>query len=182
MAIILGSEYSTNTLLRAVGFSDAEFIFHARQEASRNEFLSPVTGNVENQKEWLREYGVRHEAGLEYYFIIEDKNIHPWGMIRVYNIERNDGTFTIGSWLILPGAPKLMAQESTAICYEFAFHRLNLEKCRFDVMQGNRKVIRFHRCYATEVSSDRDFIHFEFTREQFEKSIFPQFLGKLTGE
>lgn len=162
--------------LRPVELSDVEFIFQARREGSRNQFLSPVNGTVEDQRDWLKGYLRRFEAGEEYYFIIEDYRATPWGMIRLYHIDRGRRSFTIGSWLLMPGAPLMAAQESVAQGYEYGFRQLDLDICRFEVMLENRKVIRFHRCYAKEIARDDKFIYFEFTRDMFEKSIFQQFL------
>lgn len=174
--MIYGDFKGCSTRLRPVTMDDAEFIFNARTLENRNQYLSPIDGTVDNQREWLKKYFLRHADRLEYYWVIEDTNHNSHGLIRIYDINWSDRSFLIGSWLILPGAPLLMAQESTALCYEYAFHELQLETCRFDVMRNNRKVIRFHRCYAREVSSDEEFLHFEFSRKEFENSFFTQFL------
>ncbi len=169
-------EWKAEIRLRLVELSDAEFIFNARQAVSRNQFLSPVNGTEEDQRNWLKEYFRRFEAGTEYYFIIEDRQTTPWGMLRLYHIDNQAKSYVIGSWLLLPGAPRLAAQESMALGYEYGFHKLGLDLCHFEVMLENRKVLRFHHCYAKEVSRDAKFVYFEFTRDMFEKSIFLQFL------
>ena len=176
MSLNVHTEWNSEIRLRLVELSDAEFIFKARQEASRNQFLSPVNGTVEDQRNWLKEYRKRHEAGEEYYFIIEDRQAISWGMLRLYHIDELKKTYTIGSWLLIPGAPRMAAQESMALGYDYGFRKLGLDICNFEVMLENRKVLRFHHCYAKEISRDDKFAYFEFTRDMFEVSIFQQFL------
>jgi len=165
------------TQLRPVTLSDAEFILKSRLDNSRSQYLSKIDNDLDAQRAWICSYLKRFAQELEYYFVIEDKSSHPWGLIRLYDIDRGQAqSFVIGSWLILPGAPLLTAQESMALGFEFAFHVLNLKISFFEVMAKNKKVIRFHQCYAEETARDSDFVHFKFTKENFEKSLFQSFL------
>ena len=45
-----------NINLRTVEIEDAEFIFSMRQNQNKTKYLSKVTGTVESQKEWIKNY------------------------------------------------------------------------------------------------------------------------------
>lgn len=70
-----------NINLRTVEIEDAEFIFKMRQNQDKTKYLSKVTGTVESQKEWIKNYKQREE----FYFVIESKNEEKLGLVRMYD-------------------------------------------------------------------------------------------------
>ena len=155
-----------NINLRTVEIEDAEFIYNMRQNQNKNKYLSKVTGTVESQKEWIKNYKQREENKKEFYFVIESKDKEKLGLVRMYDFQ--DDSFCWGSWLIKEDAPKTAAIESALQIYEFGFYNLGFEKSHFDVRKGNDKVISFHQRFGAKIV-DEDELDYFFN---FEKSDY----------
>ena len=155
-----------NLNLRTVAIEDAEFIYNMRQNQNKTKYLSRVTGTVESQKEWIKNYKQREEEKKEFYFLIESKDEEKLGLVRMYDFQ--DESFCWGSWLIKEDAPKTTAIESALQIYEFGFYNLRFEKSHFDVRKGNDKVIAFHQRFGAKIV-DEDELDYFFN---FEKSDY----------
>ena len=155
-----------NINLRTVEIEDAEFIFSMRQNQNKTKYLSKVTGTVESQKEWIKNYKQREENKKEFYFVIESKDKEKLGLVRMYDFQ--DDSFCWGSWLIKEDAPKTTAIESALQIYEFGFYNLRFEKSHFDVRKGNDKVIAFHKRFGAKIINEDELDYFF----NFEKSDF----------
>ncbi len=155
-----------NINLRTVQVTDAEFIYNLRQNQDKTKYLSKVTGTVESQKEWIKEYKQREDAQKEFYFVIESKDKQKLGLVRMYDFK--DNSFCWGSWLIKEDAPKTTAIESALQIYEFGFYDLKFQKSHFDVRKGNDKVIAFHQRFGAKIV-DEDELDYFFN---FEKSYY----------
>ncbi len=155
-----------NINLRTVEIEDAEFIYNMRQNQNKTKYLSKVTGTVESQKEWIKNYKQREDEQKEFYFLIESKNSEKLGLVRMYDFK--DESFCWGSWLIKEDAPKTTAIESALQIYEFGFYSLGFEKSHFDVRKGNDKVISFHQRFGAKIV-DEDALDYFFN---FEKSDY----------
>ena len=155
-----------NLNLRTVAIEDAEFIYNMRQNQNKTKYLSKVTGTVESQKEWIKNYKQREDEQKEFYFLIESKDEEKLGLVRMYDFQ--DESFCWGSWLIKEDAPKTTAIESALQIYEFGFYSLGFEKSHFDVRKGNDKVIAFHQRFGAKIV-DEDELDYFFN---FEKSDY----------
>ena len=155
-----------NLNLRTVAIEDAEFIYNMRQNQNKTKYLSRVTGTVESQKEWIKNYKQREEEKKEFYFVIESKDERKLGLVRMYDFQ--DNSFCWGSWLIKEDAPKTTAIESALQIYEFGFYSLGFEKSHFDVRKENDKVIAFHQRFGAKIV-DEDELDYFFN---FEKSDY----------
>ncbi len=155
-----------NINLRTVEIEDADFIYTMRQNRKKTKYLSKVTGTVDSQKEWIKNYKQREDEEKEFYFIIESKNKDKLGLVRIYDL-KND-SFCWGSWLIKEDAPKTTAIESALQIYEFGFYKLGFEKSHFDVRKGNDKVIAFHQRFGAKIVSEDELDYFF----NFEKSDY----------
>ena len=159
--------FGKNINMRTVQVEDAGFIFIMRQNESKTKYLSKVTGTVEFQKEWIKNYKSREEDKEEFYFIIESKSKEKLGLVRMYDF-KND-SFCWGSWLIKEDAPKSTAIESALQIYEFAFYKLNFNKSHFEVQKGNDKVIAFHQRFGAKIIDENDKeVFFDFQKEDYE--------------
>ena len=115
--------YGKNINMKTVTQEDAEFIYSMRQNQDKTKYLSKVTGTVESQKEWIKNYKQREEEQKEFYFVIESKSEEILGLVRMYDFQ--DDSFCWGSWLINEDAPKTTAIESALQIYEFGFYKFN---------------------------------------------------------
>ena len=158
--------YGKNINMRTVTTEDAEFIYNMRQNQNKTKYLSKVTGTVESQKEWIKNYKQREEEKKEFYFVIESKDEEKLGLVRMYDFQ--DESFCWGSWLIKEDAPKTTAIESALQIYEFGFYSLGFEKSHFDVRKENDKVIAFHQRFGAKII-DEDELNYFFN---FEKSDY----------
>ena len=158
--------YGKNINMRTVTTEDAEFIYNMRQNQNKTKYLSKVTGTIESQKEWIKNYKQREEEKKEFYFLIESKDKEKLGLVRMYDFQ--DNSFCWGSWLIKEDAPKTTAIESALQIYEFGFYNLRFEKSHFDVRKGNDKVIAFHQRFGAKII-DEDELDYFFN---FEKSDY----------
>ena len=158
--------YGKNINMRTVTTEDAEFIYNMRQNQNKTKYLSRVTGTVESQKEWIKNYKQREEEKKEFYFVIESKDKRKLGLVRMYDFQ--DNSFCWGSWLIKEDAPKSTAIESALQIYEFGFYSLGFEKSHFDVRKENDKVIAFHQRFGAKIV-DEDELDYFFN---FEKSDY----------
>lgn len=158
--------YGKNINMRTVTIKDAEFIYNMRQNQNKTKYLSKVSGNVESQKEWIKNYKKREKTKKEFYFVIESKDEEKLGLVRMYDF-RND-SFCWGSWLIKENAPKTTAIESALQIYEFGFYGLEFEKSHFDVRKGNDKVIAFHKRFGAKIVDENELDYFF----KFEKSDY----------
>ncbi|MGE4420629.1 MAG: GNAT family N-acetyltransferase [Sulfurimonas sp.] len=153
--------------MRTVTTEDAEFIFEMRKNQDKTKYLSKVSGTVEFQKEWIKNYKQREEDKKEFYFVIESKNEEKLGLVRMYDFQSE--SFCWGSWLIKEDAPKTTAIESALQIYEFGFYKLGFEKSHFDVRKGNDKVIAFHQRFgAKTVDEDELDYFFNFEKSDYE--------------
>ena len=158
--------YGKNINMRTVTTEDAEFIYNMRQNQNKTKYLSRVTGTVESQKEWIKNYKQREEEKKEFYFVIESKDKRKLGLVRMYDFQ--DNSFCWGSWLIKEDAPKTTAIESALQIYEFGFYSLGFEKSHFDVRKENDKVIAFHQRFGAKIVNE-DVLDYFFN---FEKSDY----------
>mgnify|MGYP003510103375 CR=1 FL=1 len=128
-----------NTYLRLVNVDDAEFILSLRQNQNLNQFLSAVSPDIQMQRDWIISYKLREEQGLDYYFIVMDKRFEDVGMVRVYDINYENKSFTWGSWVLSENRPKYTALDSMILSYDFAFNELGLDLCQFKVHTANKR-------------------------------------------
>lgn len=160
---------SKSIRLRFVEEADADFILGLRLDSRYNTFLSAVTADVEAQREWIKKYKADESKGEQYYFIIERLDGTPCGTVRVYDIR--DDSFCWGSWILNESKTRYAALESAFLVYEFGFNKLGVKRSHFEVMKGNKGVIKFHaRMGAVKVDEDEINDYFEITEEAVEKA------------
>ena len=154
--------------LRLAQPSDANYIHALRLDPKFNRHLSPVTGTVKDQEDWLRRYKEREAAGSEYYYVIvRMADAQPCGLVRLYDIQSDQ--FTWGSWILDHNKPPKAALESALLVYVQGFERLGMAKSVFDVRKGNDRTLAFHtRFGAVETGRDEQDIFFEYSRAQFQ--------------
>jgi RimJ/RimL family protein N-acetyltransferase len=153
--------------LRLVNLEDAEFILNLRTK--KGEFLSKTDIDVGKQIEWLKEYKKRELKNLEYYFIIEGKDLEKMGVVRVYDL--HEKSFCWGSWIIKNNSPIYAAIESALLVYEFSFYELGYKKSHFDVRKSNKKVVNFHKRFGAKiVKEDNSNFYFEYEEVEHQKS------------
>lgn len=169
--------YGKNINMRTVTIEDAEFIYTMRQNQDKTKYLSKVTGTVDSQEEWIKNYKQREQNTKEFYFVIESKDEEKLGLVRMYDFK--DNSFCWGSWLIKEDAPKTTAIESALQIYEFGFYNLKFQKSHFDVRKGNDKVIAFHQRFGAKIVDEDEldyFFNFEKSDYEITKEKYKRYL------
>ena len=115
---VVGREVS----LRLAEESDAAAIFRLRADPRLNRHLSPIGGDVESQREWLRDYKRREKKGEEFYYMIVVAG-DDCGAVRLYDFSGD--SFTWGS-LILDVKNPALALESIALAYRIGFEEFGI--------------------------------------------------------
>jgi hypothetical protein len=136
---------------RLVEESDAPFIISLRTHPLMGKYLSATDASLENQVAWIRGYKQREQQGKEYYFIFTGEREEQLGVMRLYDINGTEATY--GSWLIKPGCDEFVAIKTDLFIMEFA-KELGIETTLFDVRKENKKVIRFHKIFSTQIKED----------------------------
>lgn len=150
--------------MRLVEEADAEFILSLRLDKRYNKFLSFVSTDLQSQRDWIRNYKNDEAVGAQFYFIIERQDGVPCGTVRVYDLKKE--SFCWGSWILNEDRTRYAALESAFLIYSFGFGGLGYNKCHFDVMKGNDKVISFHeKMGAVKTREDQHSLYFEITKE-----------------
>jgi hypothetical protein len=134
--------FGKNIYFRYAEVSDAEFIYQLRTDKQLSQYIHSITANIQSQVVWLENYKKREKECKEHYFIICSLTNEPWGVIRIYDLQKN--SFSWGSWIIRKGAPMCVSIESTLMVYEYGFYHLNFENCHFNAMKKNTPVVKFH--------------------------------------
>jgi len=146
--------------IRLVTENDAEFILKLRTDDRYNKYLSLVSGNIEKQKQWIREYKRDEEEGRQFYFIIERLDGTRCGTVRVYDLRID--SFSWGSWILNSDKTRSSALESAKLVYQFGFNQLGYKKSHFEVIRGNEAVAKFHkRMGAKKVDENSESDYFE---------------------
>lgn len=131
--------------MRLVEESDAGFILKLRTDERLKLFISWTSTQVEDQLNWIREYKNREDKKLEYYFLFEDVDNKPWGVIRLYGFSGN--SFTIGSWVCFPGNSEHIAVKAWLLGVQFGFDFLNFDTCLIDVRKKNLYVLYYLKLF-----------------------------------
>ena len=171
MALILPEDFLLERYgihVRFVDESDAEFIVGLRTDAQRGQFISKTGGNVEKQREWIRDYKKRERQGTDYYFMFETRAGERLGVSRIYEIKKE--TFQTGSWVFKKDAPFGAAMLGDIICHEIAFELfpdgVNLHDIKKANLPVNKYADNFNPTFIFETELTRYYIN---TRENYLK-------------
>jgi len=169
MLVQIGDIRVAHIRFRLVEEGDAEFIYSLRSHPIKSRYLSPVSGDVDEQRTWIRNYKLREQAGDEFYFLIEDPAAGRVGVVRIYDFQGN--SFSWGSWLLKEGAPVYVAIESALAVYELGFYSLGMKRSHFEVRKGNARVAKFHERFgAIRVSEDCLNYYYEISCGTYERA------------
>lgn len=125
--------------LRPVRVDDASFIVDVRlQDLERNKFISPISADVELQKNWIRSQEAKAD---DFYFVIENRLTgESEGLIGLYDMAA--GRAEWGRWVLKKGS--LGAVESVDLLFKIAFGSLKLQELYCRTIADNTDVVSFH--------------------------------------
>jgi RimJ/RimL family protein N-acetyltransferase len=135
--------------LRLINEKDVDFLLELRLNQNLNKYLNQINNDKELQLNWLKNYKYREANGTDFYFVIVDKQAGDIGLVRVYDVDYANKSFTWGSWIIREeNRPKYAAIESALLSLNFAFNELNLVVGNIDVRIDNLKADNFYRRFG----------------------------------
>lgn len=143
-----------NVDLRLVELSDAEFIAGLRSDQRSRRYLSETSGDVDDQRDWIRAYKQREAQGEEFYYVIQLPDGTRVGLIRIYDL--TDDMFSGGSWIISPGQPHRVAVETVVLLYDLCFDQLGYDQVLLQVVRENQSVIKFHERFGAQRTREDD--------------------------
>jgi RimJ/RimL family protein N-acetyltransferase len=146
---------------RFVEPADAEFILSLRMNDSLGRFLSHTDPDIDKQREWIEAYKKRERRGEEFYFLFAGDKEAKYGVSRIYNVDRREKTFEVGSWLFSPDSPVGLAPLADLCVRDYGFERTGAVACRFEVRKDNGSVVNYHRRFDPELTGE-DELNFYF--------------------
>lgn len=153
---------------RTVEEDDAAFIVELRNDEVLSRFLSPTSPDVNDQKDWIRNYKHREERNEEAYFVSLDENGGRQGLNRLYNYD--DDCFEIGSWLYKSGLDMSVAILGDLAARDYGFEILGFTKCTFEVRKANLSVVKYHLGFKPEKFRETDIdYYFRLSYENYKK-------------
>lgn len=154
---------------RLVELEDAEFILSLRSNEKLSRYISETSDHLEDQIQWLEEYKLRENQGIDFYLIcMSVDNKKRYGVNRIYNVTAND--FEVGSWLYSEDSPKDKAILGHLFCNALAFEILELNLCKSSTRKNNKTVLRYLKTfYPKDIVEDNLDCHFTFERDSWNK-------------
>lgn len=150
---------------RFVNVKDAEFIIKLRSDEKRSRFIHTTDLDVSKQEDWIRQYKLREQQGLEYYFIYEMDG-YAFGVNRIYDIREH--CCTEGSWVCLPIENQSKTIATALIMRDIVFDILNFDYDVFAVSFGNNQVKKFHLLGGAKIVEETDDEwHFKLMKEDY---------------
>ena len=152
--------------VRFVEEEDAGFIVSLRTNPRLNKHIHATSPDIEQQKQWIRDYKLREEQGLDYYFIFSI-NGQPQGLARIYDI--TEDTFTQGSWIFSPEAVLGSAVLGNIISSEIGFEFLE-KKIEYTDTRRDNNTHRYVKSFDPEIiKTDELNIYYKILPEGFNK-------------
>jgi RimJ/RimL family protein N-acetyltransferase len=129
--------------LRPVVADDASFILRLRNDPQNARFLPPLTGTLEDQRNWIQK---QHQLVGDYYFVVEDlRTGDPVGLTGLYAHapDSDGGVIEWGRFVVADKS--LAAPETSLLSHRYAFEILKVREVFGYSIEQNEKVIGFHR-------------------------------------
>lgn len=157
---------------RLVCEDDASFILNLRCDPNRGQFLHATKPDIESQLKWIKDYKQREIEGREYYFIFL-KGDQRFGLHRIYNIDWEHLSFTMGSWICSSESSLDLIEATILIPLEIAFYILGLRLYTIDVRKDNCAVLNLYRRVRWLIEyGDTDSSVLFYSSKQLMNSIF----------
>lgn len=154
-------------VLRDATVADAAFVLRLRTDERKARHLSPVSGGLAQQRDWLQGYA--GEVGQAYFIIADDRG-NDLGTVRLYDAIGD--SFCWGSWILTDQAPGFAAIESALVVYTYAVRELGFRRAHFQVQKGNERVRLFHLRFGAQcVAEDATQHHFTLSAEAIDAAL-----------
>ena len=172
--IILPENFTTEKYglkTRLVNEDDAEFIVSLRSDAERTKYMVTLDKDLEKQKQWIRDYKLREQCGLDYYLIYNDMHARPVGVNRISKINFGEKSCKASGW-IKRKEENAKAAAMFLIHNTIIFDILELDFLSADMNEKNTKVLRYYEPFDYEIIKVvNNFIYFKLTKTAFKYGL-----------
>ncbi len=156
--------------VRLVVEDDAEFILSLRANPYRTMHMKTLNYEIENQKEWIREYKKREKEGLDYYFIYSNKEDKLLGVNRISNIDYEHKRGKSSSWIAVEGL-KFEPLKMLILGNEIVFNILGIVMSWGEVHKNNSRVIKIFNLFGYNfIESASEYYNFTIHKDDYLKA------------
>lgn len=167
--------------VRLVNVDDAEFIVSLRSDPERTEFMITLSKDVENQRQWIREYKKREEEGSDYYFICNNQDSSPIGVNRISKINFETLSCKLSGFIKKKGN-KADTAAMFLIQKEIVFDTLGLVFSIAEIHEKNYKMLKYFEYFDYKIAkNENNFLHLVLTKDAFQNgklSFIENYLGE----
>lgn len=140
--------------LRLVEVADAAFLYGLRIDPELSRYLSPVSGGVETQADWIASYKEREVSGREAYYVVESGDGHSCGTVRLYDIQ--DDVFTWGSFVLTEAKPAKAAIDVAVASLGIGFSDFGCTSAEIDAKTDNKVALGFYDRFGMTRFDEKD--------------------------
>ena len=152
--------------LRLITVNDAEFIVSLWTNPLVSTFISTFIPDINSQIEWIQNYKIKEQLGLDYYFVAQDFNNNRYGTVRLNNIDEK--SFELGTWIFMPNSPFGMSVKTHIIGISTGFELLKADYCKIKVRKLNAHVLKYLENFKPIKIKENDMdIYFIIFKENF---------------
>jgi len=138
-----------------------------RTDRRRTSYIGETSTDINAQIDYIERYISSDGCA---YFVICDQAENRLGTVRLYDAQGD--SFSWGSWVLAPDAPRFAAIESAMIVYAYGMDELGFDNAHFAVDIGNERVWRFHQRFgARRVGKNEKEFLYEIDRDSVERSV-----------
>lgn len=131
--------------LRSIEENDAEVTYRMRTDPEKAQYVHPVKGTVEDQRNYIRK---QRETPDDYLFVIEDLQGNPIGMKGVYNYNREKNEIETGRFIGY--GSQVQNIEALKLGFDFAFDILNVDRVVMSALENNSVMLSIQKRFGVE--------------------------------
>ncbi|WP_170110188.1 GNAT family N-acetyltransferase [Flavilitoribacter nigricans] len=144
----MGGNYWQGTIVRLRGIEpeDAEFFYQWNQETETQRSLDRIwfPSSLERQREWTAKKATKALDDDGYFFVIENPERIPVGMVHTRDCDPQNGTFSYAVALKAAHRRKGYAREAVKMILNYYFQELRYHKVTVDIYDHNLASIALH--------------------------------------
>lgn len=155
--------------IRLIREDDAKFISNLRSDKRRTKYMLTLENDVEKQQEWIRKYKQREKKHEDFYFMFVDDNGERLGVVRNYDINRENKSCKAGALIKVKGGESNLAMAMFMFVKSFVFDVLELEYYLSDFNAENVRVLSMHQQvgYPIPEKSENGFIYLNLKKDDY---------------
>ena len=133
--------------LRGLEPADAAFFHHWNEDTGTQKFLDHIwfPSTLTRVQQWAEKTALKEVNEDEFFFVIEDLNGNPVGMIHPSHCDKRNGNFSYGIGVVEEARRKGYAIEAAQMVLRYYFNELHYHKACVGIIADNEASIALHR-------------------------------------